>query len=515
MERIKGLAGAMTRPQLMALGALTLTGMMSMIWLLSWAMESKYEPLNYQPFDGALEGEVLEKLDQMRVTYQHNGGLIRVPAGQRDKILSDLGRDQKLAMHGKDFWKWMFEADWTSTEQKTREKILRTNEARLRAVIRKWPRISDARIVITPGDTNRTFAKEKPAKASVMLTLKGSDPLPMGTVTSIANMVSGAVRDLDAHNVKISDGHRLYRIPDPNSAETDIAGYLELLRRYEEHYTRQIRKALGPVGEEAFIAVDLDIDRKSTVTEKKGVVKGSQPSHERTEKEDETETKPKGGPTGVSVNVENADATTRAASKKKSRTVKEIWRDNQQQEYQKVLIPPGSVIGKRVSITIPYKLAGRSQAGEVAADNTVAGQNIAANVIRWKASIVALGYRANEVVVTADALLGDQMPQQAAQLTQTLQFLQDHGGQIFLGLVLAIALLSVVRNLRKSVPDPLDDLLRSDKELVDAQIRELLEGKVPPKFDERSAGLRDRIQDMIRENPQGAALFVGRWARRD
>jgi len=119
------------------------------------------------------------------------------------------------------------------------------------------------------------------------------------------------------------------------------------------------------------------------------------------------------------------------------------------------------------------------------------------------------------VVITTDAELTMGEPLTSGISNQVLTFARDHGAQMFLGLILFVALMSVARNLRKSVPDSLDDLLRADMENLDAQIKDLLEGQVPPKFDERSAGLRDRIQDLIRENPQGAALFIGRWVKRE
>jgi len=515
IERIKGLALAMSRPQLMALAALTLTGLISMGWLLAWSMQSKWEPLNYKPFEGSLQGDVLEKLDSMQVKYELRNGLVMVAADSRNKILMQLGRDKKLSMHGKDFWKWMFEPDWTSTDMKTREKILRTNEARLRAVIRKWPRIADARIVITPGDQNDTFEMEKPAKASVMLALKGSDPLPQPSVVSIAHMISGAVRGLEPHNVKVSDGHRLYRVPKPDSAEEVLSGYLAMKRRYNEQETAMIRRALGPVGGASHIALELEIDRKSKISEKKGVPIGSPPSHELKKSEDKSSIKPRGGTPGVSINAENQGAQSGAATQRETRKTSEIWRKNQQQNYEKVIEPPGKVMVKRVSINIPYRLAGRAQSGEIAADTAAAEKNITVNIARWKKSVMALGYKAEEVVITTDAELTMGEPLTSGISNQVLTFARDHGAQMFLGLILFVALMSVARNLRKSVPDSLDDLLRADMENLDAQIKDLLEGQVPPKFDERSAGLRDRIQDLIRENPQGAALFIGRWVKRE
>ena len=97
----------------------------------------------------------------------------------------------------------------------------------------------------------------------------------------------------------------------------------------------------------------------------------------------------------------------------------------------------------------------------------------------------------------------------------SLWILEEHGGEIFLGLLSLAALIVVARAIAKATPPSAEEEVVIEEEEVDERLAALMKAGTPGRFDPRTQVLRDKIQDIIDENPRGVSAMLRQWVRKE
>ncbi len=215
--------------------------------------------------------------------------------------------------------------------------------------------ISDATVHITPGSDSPFITEKEDAKASVLLRLKSSRPLPEENTQAIVNLVAAAVEGLKPEHVVVIDQYSriLSRSgKDPMVGATDAQRKLQ--REEEDHLVRRVTELLEPVvgfGKvRATAHVELDFDKVKLQEERfdpqSQVERSTQTREEKSTKRDGSSGVP-GTPSnvapatggalapGVLETIEKKEATTNFEISKTLRSVEQA---------------PGSI--KRVSLAV-------------------------------------------------------------------------------------------------------------------------------------------------------------------
>src|ERR1700754_3976749 len=158
----------------------------------------------------------------------------------------------------------------------------------------------------------------KPASASVVVTLYPGRQLDQGQVAAIVHLVAASVPDLDTRQVSVIDqGGNLLTVSDPESASAIGDSRLRLSNRIEATYTQRVEDLLTPlVGAgkvRAQVFADLDFSQTEKASETFNHDKPALRS-EQTNSDTRTEAANNGGGPGAPSNQQQTTATQTAAT---------------------------------------------------------------------------------------------------------------------------------------------------------------------------------------------------------
>ena len=137
----------------------------------------------------------------------------------------------------------------------------------LAKIIATYAFVKRAMVIIEPTSKRRLGRESIEPSASVAVTLVANKEMDATLVKGIADLVSGAVAGLKAHNVKITDSRmgRSHNVPHPDDALG--ADYLGLVKQHEAHLESKIMNMLADIpGLRASVTVDLDTSKRYTQT---------------------------------------------------------------------------------------------------------------------------------------------------------------------------------------------------------------------------------------------------------
>ncbi len=95
--------------------------------------------------------------------------------------------------------------DFTSTKEDKRIRLVRAMNGELARLIRKIPPIENAQVFISIPEQSFFASRQKPITATVQITLPSAQKLDNTKIKAITNLLLGAVNDLQAENVSITD----------------------------------------------------------------------------------------------------------------------------------------------------------------------------------------------------------------------------------------------------------------------------------------------------------------------
>lgn len=257
---------SMSATQRVMVAAISLTVLLALAGLGLWAGQESKGVLasNVSPQDASA---IVAQLDKQQVPYELSSDqrTILVPQSQVGPLRLKFAGDGLLSGDKLGFEK-LENAGIGTTDFAQKVIHRRAMEASLAQTIKSLRQVADASVHITPANDSPFLSDKEDAKASVLLKLRGTQPLPDENTQAIVNLVAASVEGLKPDQVVVIDQYSriLSRTGrDPMVGASDAQK--KAAREEEDYLVRRVTDLLEPVvgiGKvRATAHVDLDFDK--------------------------------------------------------------------------------------------------------------------------------------------------------------------------------------------------------------------------------------------------------------
>jgi len=245
LTRLRGLAGTMSRAQLVSLGISFVLVVAIIGGSALWLNTPTYTML-FADMDQETAAQMVSRLKQLKVDYKLDDGgrAIRVASGRVDELRLEL-TSQGLPSSGRIGFEIFDRTTFGTTEFVEQVNFRRALEGEIARTISTLSTVSSARVHIAPGK-DPLFGEKQPATASVVLKLKDARGLSASTAAGIANLVAASVEGLHPDAVVILDsgGHPL---TSAHGEDQVGAAQAERQQRLERDMSTRVIALLEPV----------------------------------------------------------------------------------------------------------------------------------------------------------------------------------------------------------------------------------------------------------------------------
>jgi flagellar M-ring protein FliF len=251
LARLKSLGGALTNGQRASLAAAFVAVVTIVVGSTYWFNQTDYSLL-FADMDAEAASDVVSRLKTEKVPYVLDAGgrAIRVPTSRVDELRLEFA-SQGLPSSGRIGFEIFDRTAFGATEFLEQVNYRRALEGEIARTISTLSEVSSARVHIAMARQSLFASKEQPAKASVVLKLKGKQPLAGATVQGITNLVASSVEGLKPESVVIMDsfGRPLARpqVGDQGDNEPLGGAQVERQQRLERDLTAKVVALLEPV----------------------------------------------------------------------------------------------------------------------------------------------------------------------------------------------------------------------------------------------------------------------------
>jgi len=257
---------SMSATQRVMVAAISLTVLLALAGLGLWASQESKGVLasNVSPQDAST---IVTQLDKMQVPYELSSDqrTILVPESKVGQLRLKFAGDGTLSGDKLGFEK-LENAGIGTTDFAQKVIHRRAMEASLAKTIMSLKQVADANVHITAANDSPFLSDKEDAKASVLLKLRGTQPLPDENTQAIVNLVAASVEGLKPEQVVVIDQYSriLSRTGrDPMVGASDAQK--KAAREEEDYLVRRVTDLLEPVvgiGKvRATAHVDLDFDK--------------------------------------------------------------------------------------------------------------------------------------------------------------------------------------------------------------------------------------------------------------
>ena len=214
----------------------------------AWWVKTPSYALLFSDMDAETAGQVVTKLKTQKIPYQLDagGGGIRVPIDRVDELRIQF-TSEGLPASGRIGFEIFDRTQFGATEFLEQVNYRRALEGEIARTISTITEVSSARVHIAMGKDS-LFGESRPAKASVVLKLRGQRTLAQPTINGISNLVASSVEGLRPDAVVILDtfGRPLAR-PQQDNDDPLGAAQFERQQRLEREMSERIVALLEPV----------------------------------------------------------------------------------------------------------------------------------------------------------------------------------------------------------------------------------------------------------------------------
>ena len=213
----------------------------------AWYLNAPTYALLFSDMDPETAGQIVTRLKTLKVQYQLDAGgrAIRVPADRVDELRLELTA-QGMPESGRVGFEIFDRTAFGATQFLEQVNYRRALEGEIARTIATISEVANARVHIAMGKET-LFGEPRPAKASVILKLRGSRTLADSTVAGISNLVASSVEGLRPEAVVILDnfGRPLARPRDTN--DVMASQHVERQQRIEHEMAARVVALLEPV----------------------------------------------------------------------------------------------------------------------------------------------------------------------------------------------------------------------------------------------------------------------------
>jgi flagellar M-ring protein FliF len=220
------------------------------VWVVAHQMTAPTFMTLYRGLDLKEAGEIGDQLRKNNIEHRLSGGgtEVEVPVAQIATARVALAR-VGLPSSGRPGLELFDKASWGMTDFTQRVTYQRALEGELARTIGGLQGIDQAQVHLVIPASSNLRRLERPASASVVITLKSGGALSSQAVQGIVYIVSNSVEQLPAENVAIMDASgRVLSVPAaPGAAGGGGSRNLELERTLEDQLAGRIEDLLGTV----------------------------------------------------------------------------------------------------------------------------------------------------------------------------------------------------------------------------------------------------------------------------
>jgi flagellar M-ring protein FliF len=247
LEQLKAVTSKFTLTQLVVL-ATTFVLVVGLVAGSAWWLNRDEYVLLFDDMDADSAAQVVTRLKSMKVPFELDAGgrAIRVRSQSVDELRLDLS-SQGMPASGRIGFEIFDRTAFGATEFLEKVNYRRALEGEIARTIATIAEVSSARVHIAMGKDS-LFGESRPAKASVVLKLRGQRPPATSTIAGISNLVAASVEGLRPEAVVILDsfGRPLAR-PSEDEGDPQGAAQLERQQRLERDLSTRVIALLEPV----------------------------------------------------------------------------------------------------------------------------------------------------------------------------------------------------------------------------------------------------------------------------
>jgi len=268
MDQVKRIVGTLTARQLWTIAIVGMLVSGGIYGLTQWQREAGFRPLytTLAPEDASL---VVQKLKESGVPYRisSTGNMISVPEERVAELRLDMA-SAGLPKSGRIGFEIFDKTNLGMTDFAEHINYRRALEGELERSVMALTEVEQARVHISFPQESVFQEARQPAKASVLLHLRGSAQLPDSAIPAITHLISSAVEGLSPESVSVLDmrGNLLSRAKRGGNTGSDTSeASLEYRRTVEHDLAAKLDATLEPlVGAGRFRAsVSADTDLTS------------------------------------------------------------------------------------------------------------------------------------------------------------------------------------------------------------------------------------------------------------
>jgi flagellar M-ring protein FliF len=266
-SRLKTLGGSLTVAQRMSLLAAFVT-VVGLVAGSAYFLNQQTYVLLFSDLDAEAASSVVAKLKTLKVPYAlgDGGRTVRVPDSRADELRLEFA-SQGMPATGRIGFEIFDKVSFGATEFIEQVNFQRALEGEIARTISTISDVSSARVQIVVAKSSLFETRERPATASVVLKLRGRQPLAPSTVQGIIGLVAGAVEGLRPDAVVVLDSYGR-TLSKQGQAPDSPNGGPSMERQFvlERDLTTKLVTLLEPVVGEGRVRVNVAV-RLNTQTE--------------------------------------------------------------------------------------------------------------------------------------------------------------------------------------------------------------------------------------------------------
>ena len=245
LDRVREQLAGLTASQRMLVGTLVVVMALTLMYWGKYAGTADMVPALDQTLTDDEIGPINRQLDMSGVPHSVVNGRVMIPADRKSEVLANLMYAQALPNDTHSAFEEMSSKslNWFSSQTEREAVYNHATELELASAIRRWPGVSDARVVIN-NKNERHIGESTPPTATVDIhTHEGADKAQVKQlVQAAADGVAGAVSGLTPQNIRVIVNGASARVP---SQEQDFgldgSNVMELREQNEAWLEQKIR----------------------------------------------------------------------------------------------------------------------------------------------------------------------------------------------------------------------------------------------------------------------------------
>ena len=272
LDRVREQLAGLTGSQRMLVGTLVAVMAMTLAYWGKYAGTQDMVPVLDQTLSEDEVGSINRQLDQSNVTHTVVNGRVMVPADRKQEVLANLMYAKALPSDTHSAFEEMSAKNltWFSSQTEREQWANHATEAELAGVIRRWPGVGDARVVIN-NKSERHIGDNVLPTAMVAVSTRGGGGESVTVkqlAQSAADGVAGAVSGLTTDHVKVIVNGRVVHFSQLGTepGTIDPSSIIELKERVEAALEDKVHVQFGYIPEMT-VAVVCDIEAQSRVSD--------------------------------------------------------------------------------------------------------------------------------------------------------------------------------------------------------------------------------------------------------